>query len=228
MDKESIKTLLIIHWPKLLIAGIIILTVIFIKVIPTDRPSQALTSEELSSVEKVGETATSEESQTSKEEGRSVSSSIDSNSKIIVDVKGHVNKPGIYEVDHQARLNDVIKLAGGLTSEADPNSVNLAQKLTDEMIIYVASKEEDINLAFKQIEESKVESGANSVDRLININTASSMELQELNGIGQAKAEAIISHREDQGYFDKIEDIQQVSGIGQKSFENLKDSITVE
>lgn len=147
-------------------------------------------------------------------------------SEIYIHIDGAINNPGVYRMKHGDRVNDAIKAAGGLTNNADKSKINLATKLKDEMKIYIY-----------KIGEAKNNSNANSMDdntnsnlnnaKLININTASKDELCKLNGIGESKAKLIIEYREKKK-FTKIEDITKVSGIGKKTFEKIKNDITVE
>ncbi|HWO97945.1 MAG TPA: helix-hairpin-helix domain-containing protein [Bacillus sp. (in: firmicutes)] len=141
--------------------------------------------------------------------------------QVIVDVKGEVQKPDVYEMRQGDRITDAIKSAGGFTERADQNQVNLAGKLKDEMVIYVPKKGEIPSLPLLPLQQQE------SAD-LVNINSASSEELQSLPGIGPAKAEAIITYREEQGGFQKKEDLMNVSGIGEKSFEKIKEHIAVQ
>ncbi|MGI8316079.1 helix-hairpin-helix domain-containing protein [Halobacillus mangrovi] len=140
---------------------------------------------------------------------------------IKVDVKGEVNQPGVYEVKSEMRVDDVIQLAGGMTDKADPSSVNLAQKLIDEMVIHVYSS------------ESVTSDGASEKPRIPNsndqvvLNQATVEEIQTLNGIGPSKAEAIIQYRQENGPFKTVEDLVNVSGIGEKTIENIKEDIRV-
>ncbi|SET65338.1 competence protein ComEA [Salinibacillus kushneri] len=136
---------------------------------------------------------------------------------IMVDIKGAVQKPGVYELSADSRVNDVISLAGGLSEKADPLSVNLAERVYDEMAIVVLEANEDRDS--KQLKQAKNDK--------IRINQASAEELMQLKGIGEAKAEAIIQYREDHGLFQNEEDLVNVSGIGEKTIENLKDQILV-
>lgn len=141
--------------------------------------------------------------------------------KVIVDVKGEVHKPGVYEMRQGDRITDAITSAGGFRENADQNQVNLAGKLKDEMVIYVPTEGEipsSTTFALQQEESAD----------LVNINSASSEELQSLPGIGPAKAEAIIIYREEQGNFEKPEDLMDVSGIGEKSFEKIKKHVTIQ
>ncbi len=140
-----------------------------------------------------------------------------------VDVKGEVKKPGLYEVDKDARVKHVIDLAGGFTDEAASEHVNLAQKVSDEMVIYVPKNGEGDGF----LNEMPTATNGQSMQK-INVNKASAEELTQLNGIGPAKAEAIISYREEHGPFKSVEDLLQVNGIGEKTLENIRDDITIQ
>ncbi|WP_253271186.1 helix-hairpin-helix domain-containing protein [Sporosarcina sp. D27] len=144
---------------------------------------------------------------------------------IIVDVKGAVIHPNVYTLQEGQRLIDAITAAGGYTSDADSRLLNHAQRLTDEAVIYVPLIGEELPV-FENLtggSDEKDESGA----ALVNINTADETELMTLTGIGPAKASAIVKHRTEQGVFQTIEDLKNISGIGQKTFDALSDSITV-
>ncbi|WP_047986346.1 helix-hairpin-helix domain-containing protein [Ornithinibacillus californiensis] len=137
-------------------------------------------------------------------------------SKILVDIKGEVKQPGVYEMDDNARVQDVVLLAGGFTKEADQNQINLAQKVFDEMIIIVPKMGQEGSQSATQAQTSK-----------IRINYATVEEIQKLPGIGPSKANAIVEYREENGYFKKVEDLLEVSGIGEKTLEALKEEIQV-
>lgn len=141
----------------------------------------------------------------------------------MVDVKGEVHVPGVYELPADGRVKDAIAMAEGLTDEANELAINFAQKVEDQMVIYVPHEDDDSGLP----ENTTTGAGEASGATVININTASEQELMTLNGIGQAKAQQIIQYREENGLFDTPEDLMNVSGIGEKSFETLKDSIKV-
>lgn len=150
---------------------------------------------------------------------------------IFIDIKGAVVYPNIYEMTSGQRLYDVVEKAGGFTEHADQNQVNLAQRLQDEMVIYIPMKGEDVpeHLALSPVTPAgKGDETGGEETQKININTADAAGLTTLNGIGEKKARMIIDYREEQGPFIAVEDIKNVSGIGEKSFENLKDSITVD
>ncbi|WP_175614900.1 helix-hairpin-helix domain-containing protein [Piscibacillus halophilus] len=136
---------------------------------------------------------------------------------IMVDVKGEVERPGVYEMREGQRVIDVIEQAGGLTSSADQTSVNLAMLLADEMVIYVAT----INDQQPQQVETMNESNK------IRINVADIDELTQIPGIGEQKAKAIIQYREEHGYFNSAEDLLNISGIGEKTLERIQEFIMV-
>lgn len=139
-----------------------------------------------------------------------------------VDVKGAVKNPGVYSVTENDRVIDVIERAGGFSKKADATKINLSQKVSDEMVIYVPQVGEEIQEMPNLINNQQTEK-----DGKININEADETVLQTLPGIGRAKAQAIIEYRNQNGPFQKIEDLMNVSGIGQKTFEKLADFISV-
>lgn len=167
----------------------------------------------------------------------------------MVDIKGEVNNPGIYKLKKGSRIIDVVGEAGGLTESADTSVINLSKKITDEMVIIIYSRQEVENwVATKQQEEylqkkclleeegqvendacieEKTEPEEKQPSTMVNINTATKEELMTLPGIGETKAEAIISYRK-KTPFQKIEDLKNVSGIGDSTFEEIKSNITVE
>lgn len=158
--------------------------------------------------------------------------------KIIVDIKGMVASPGVYEVSSTARVNDVITMAGGLLDGADTSLINLAKIVVDEMTIIVYSKEEVTEKLKEEIcvcecplitNDACINDSLSSVKEgtLININTATKEELMTISGIGEAKADDIIKYRESNGNFKSIDEIKNVSGIGDSLFEKIKDYITV-
>ena len=139
--------------------------------------------------------------------------------KIFVDVKGAVKHPGVFETTKDKRVKDLIEEAGGLLDDADTSTLNLSQKVKDQMVIYVLKHGEKP----KQISDS---SSSSNTD-VININTANKEQLMKISGVGKTKAEAIISYREKNGDFKKKEDITKVHGIGKATFEKIKDKIEV-
>lgn len=142
-----------------------------------------------------------------------------------VDVKGAVNKTGMYRIKEGMRLMDVIELAGGFTAEADQNQINFSKLLADQEIVYVPKVGEEIPTINEEIKSAQ--NKTEDTNKKININTADASELQQLSGIGEKRAADIINYREANGSFQAIEDLMKVSGIGEKTLENLKDSITI-
>ncbi|WHY76196.1 helix-hairpin-helix domain-containing protein [Neobacillus sp. WH10] len=148
--------------------------------------------------------------------------------KIMVDVKGQVKLPGVYQSITSERVIDVIGRAGGLTDQADQTQVNFAEHVQDEMVIYIPAKGEVGVTTQGQSEGSITVSGGTSQNQgKININKANEQELQNLPGIGPAKAAAIVEYRNASGPFKVVEDLKSISGIGEKTFDKLKDLIVV-
>lgn len=153
--------------------------------------------------------------------------------KIIVHITGEVKNTGILVLKEEARIADAIESAGGATEEADLNKINLAYTLKDGQKIYIPNKEDEENIAY--ITEGSgnnvsVENGDESEMKekiKININTASQAELEELPGIGEAIASRIIEYREENGTFNKIEDLLNVKGIGDAKFAEIKEYVVV-
>ncbi|RPA61322.1 competence protein comEA [Aerococcus agrisoli] len=193
-----------------------------------------------------GSSVTSEESIASLEESTAktatsviVSSSVSSQPVTwYVDVKGAVRVPQVVPVTEGMRIHDAIALAGGLTPDADQAQVNLAQLVTDQMVIYVPKTGEEVQASVTSLVEATQSTqtssdGANASisgkdeAQKININTADANELQNLSGIGEKRAADIIQYREINGPFETIDDLDKVSGIGEKTMENLRDFIVV-
>ncbi len=169
---------------------------------------------------------------------------------LFVDIKGAVNAPGVYELDEGKRVIDAINLAGGFTDKADTININLSKKLTDEMFIVIYTKQEIYNYkknnetsnikcaSFECIcpdvnndacikKDTKIKDSKKELNNKISINSASKEELMTLNGIGEAKADAIINYRNENGLFKTIEDLKNVSGVGNSVFEKIKNNITL-
>ncbi|MCF1601257.1 MAG: helix-hairpin-helix domain-containing protein [Tetragenococcus halophilus] len=142
--------------------------------------------------------------------------------KIIVDIKGEVNKPGVYELEGDARVKEVILEAGGLTKQAEEKQLNLAEKLQDQQMIYIPNKEEAEEMAI----DGDKETGDNNED-MIDINAADINELQKISGVGPAKAQAIVDYREENGAFESVDELNEISGFGEKTVEKLRDSIKI-
>lgn len=140
--------------------------------------------------------------------------------EIYVHITGAVNNPGVIKLDQGARLIDAIEKLGGLTENADTDSVNLASVLEDEDKIHIYTKDETA-------ETGPGSASAASGTGRVNINTASLEDLKTLPGIGDAIGKSIIDYREKNGAFRSLEDLKEVDRIGDKVFEKLKDSITL-
>lgn len=162
--------------------------------------------------------------ETIKEQANSNATVPKENKSVVVDIKGQVVSPGVYTLSYESRVLDAIGMAGGLLPSADGRVLNLAAKLTDEMVIYVPKVGETAPI----IKNSPASSTTNSQEAsLVNINTADLTQLMTLSGIGPSKANAILSYREEHGLFNSIEDMKEVTGIGDLTFENIKVFITV-
>lgn len=145
---------------------------------------------------------------------------------IKVHIDGQIKNRGVVELEEGSRLVDAVEKSGGLTEEADTSNINLAYVLQDGEKVYIYSKQE--------IEELKINgnlneeiSSMNKKDTKININTATQTELEEITGIGPSLAQRIIEYRESNGKFKNIEELKNVSGIGDKKFESMKSEITI-
>lgn len=159
-------------------------------------------------------------------------------SKVYVDIKGSVKKPGVYQVSADSIVWDIVNLSGGFTKNAYTKNINLSQKVKDEMVIYVFSKNEMLKMNENVKTDTTCTTNIINYDNcittekketntvLVNINTASKEELMNVSGIGASKADSIISYRI-KTPFSKIEDIMNVSGIGESLFDKIKKYITV-
>ncbi len=166
--------------------------------------------------------------------------------KLYFDIKGSVKKPGVYEFAQGDKIIDAINKAGGLTKNATTNNLNLSKKLTNEMVIYVFSKNElTTTKALEPVSNASEckcetieinncvdknttnESNNDTVSTKININTDSKEKLMTISGIGSSKADAIIEYRTKNGNFKTTEDIMNVSGISKTIYDKIKDTITV-
>ena len=146
---------------------------------------------------------------------------------IYVDVGGEVKNPSVVELPDGSRVTDAITAAGGLTEQADLTDINRAAFVSDGEKIYIPSQVSELEDDGLSVGEGGGGGTAKSSDGRININTADSTQLQELTGVGPATAEKIINYRKQNGRFQSIEDIKNVSGIGDKTYEKLKDHIKV-
>ena len=142
---------------------------------------------------------------------------------IYVHVCGAVVLPGVYKLPAGSRAYEAVDAAGGVTDDAAPYLVNLAGVLCDEQKLYIPKEGEDV----AQEEYAQAAYACTSEKTKVNINTATKEQLMTLNGVGQSKADAIISYREKNGSFKNIEQIMEVNGIKNAAFERIKEDITV-
>ena len=152
---------------------------------------------------------------------------------VIIHIAGAVKNPGVYQLKPTDRIVDAVKIAGGATEEANLDLINLAVLLKDGQKIIVPYKTysetgEEINAnAYKHVARAYSSSPVSNSAK-ININTANATMLQTLSGIGPVLSERIIEYRNQNGLFGVIDDIKDVSGIGEKKFEGIKDLICVQ
>lgn len=153
------------------------------------------------------------------------SHSQDDSGKIFVDIKGAVKNEGVYELSNGSRVTDLVKKAGGFTDDADKKSVNLAEKLADEAVVYVAKIGEEVTPAstLSQAKPTTARGGQGDGSAQINLNTATTEELH-----GAKRAQDIIDYRDANGGFSSVGDLKNVSGIGEKTLEKLKSEVTVD
>ena len=177
---------------------------------------------------------TSSSSSTEEEEEKVVAKTKgeEESEQVTVDIKGAVKNPGVYELRAGARVYEAIQKAGGLTADAEAKSINQAQKLTDEAVIYVAKIGEegaDVTQTGQHQAGASDSAGASGgKSDKVNLNTATEAELQTISGIGQKRASDIIAYRESNGRFKSVDDLKKVSGIGDKTLEKLKEYVTVD
>lgn len=164
-----------------------------------------------------------------------INAEIEEKSQIIVHIAGEILNPGVISLDEGARIIDAINKAGGITNEADLSRVNLAYILEDAQKIYIPNvNEKEIieNMSSEIVKSGSTQENSNTGEKLkngekININTATQKELQKLTGIGESIALRIINYRKENGKFNTIEDIKNVSGIGESKFNKIKNDIIV-
>lgn len=154
--------------------------------------------------------------------------------KIIVHLSGAVQNAGVYRLNESDRLVDLIKAAGGLKENADLTKINLAEKLYDGQKLIIPDLKNNNDLFKKHSNNLKQDQGvlnnnysSSAADEFININQADQSELEKLSGIGPSKAAAIIKYREENSRFNKKEELLEISGIGEKTLENIEDEIVL-
>ncbi|WP_373898922.1 helix-hairpin-helix domain-containing protein [Haloimpatiens sp. FM7315] len=153
-----------------------------------------------------------------------------SSDTIVVDIKGAVNKPGVYNLKKDGRVKDLIEIASGFTKDADINRMHMSKKLKDEDLIYVYKIGEKENLDLNRtLEVSRNTSSYNndSDGKKVNLNTASIEELKTLPGVGDVTANKIIEFREKNGGFKSLEDLLKIDRIGEKTLKKFRDKVEI-
>lgn len=174
--------------------------------------------------------AQTEETDGQQADGTAAAAGSTSMGPVYVDIGGCVKKPGVYQVVEGTRLFEVIKEAGGLTPEADVSQINQAETVTDGQKVVIPAIGDAAETGQEGGEAaggSGTDSSGITADGKVNINKADSQGLQELPGVGPATAEKILDYREANGAFQSPEEIKNVSGIGDKTYEKMKDKICV-
>lgn len=210
-----------IRWEKLIFIGITIIFVAFGLILLSGKHKK-LSVEEASRIESENSVEEDLSRAVKNKQGQDIKQeSKEKITEILVHVDGAVNKPGLYKFSEGDRINQAIEKAGGIKEKADLSQINLASKLVDEMKIYVPIIGEkaitDNNVSAKK------ETNDNNSNK-ININKASVEELISLPSIGPSRAKDIIDYRES-GLFQNIEELKNIPGIGEKTFDKLKDKV---
>lgn len=144
--------------------------------------------------------------------------------KICVDVKGAVNRPGVYYLPKSSRVKEAIDAAGGAKADADMKQVNLAKQLQDAQVVYVPLPGEKIPATGG----SEAQAGsANENQQKINLNSATKADLQKIDGVGDKKADKILAYRQQHGQFKSVEELKNISGFGDKTVAKMKDQLAV-
>ena len=151
--------------------------------------------------------------------------------KIKIHIAGAVQQEGIYEIEDGSRIADAIEKAGGLNENASTKNVNLAYKLEDGQKIYIPTTEEEKEQEIKVVTSGQngqiVDNGDKTNNKIVNINTANQTELEEIPGVGESTAQKILEYRNKNGKFKTIEEIKNVSGIGEMKYEQMKEYIKI-
>ena len=228
MNFEKIKEFAIEKKVYLIAAGIILIGFFYFK--KGDSQDKNTEAENTQLMQK------SRSSSSTTMENTASSSSVSESKTVTCDISGAVKHEGVYTLKNGARLQELIEAAGGTTSRAQLKAINRAVLLKDQDKIHIPYKGEKVENAAtigtgtgSPASSTSSESGSSEQGsgEKINLNTANVADLQKLTGIGEKKAEQIIAYREQKGSFKKIEDLMQVSGIGEKTFASLKDQLAV-
>ncbi len=185
-------------------------------------------------------TASDDDAAAGSETGEQVSIGTDGmreSAVICVYICGAVEKPGVYTLPAGGRVYELLEMAGGFAADADERSVNLAQPLEDGAMVYIPTEEESAAgvdasaytaaASAGNVSVGDAAGGTVAAEEKVNINTADADALTALNGIGEAKAAAIVAYREEHGGFQSLEEIMEVSGIGEGTYDKIKDDITL-
>lgn len=221
------------------VVSILIISILFIMyVINRNSEKNMIDLNSLIGEEDKTELNSNQESISNEENSINIIDEKQSSETIVVHITGEVKKEGVIYLEKGARIIDAIKEAGGETKQADLSQVNLAYELQDGQKLYIPNKNEKISEYIieesgQSVVESKSstglsgnkENGGKNVK--VNINTATLEELDNLPGIGPSLAERIIEYREENGKFNSIEDIQNVKGIGESKYNDIKEKIIV-
>lgn len=147
---------------------------------------------------------------------------------IKIHVTGQVRSPGIIVLEYGQRISDAIEKVGGITEFASLKNVNLAYKLEDGQKLYIPTVEDDEKSVLLENGENIIQiTNSSGKSKIININKASETELEEIPGVGPSMASKIVNYRKENGEFKSIEDLKNISGIGEKKFESMREYISV-
>lgn len=226
MNLEEIKSLLLAKKKYLLIASVIIAAFVVFK-----KSDEGQVNNNQLMESKVEQSNSKISTQSNSSNNNVNTENIEADKTVTVDISGAVKKEGVYTLHQGARINELIHAAGGLKSNAQLKNVNRAIMLKDQDKIHIPYKGEKVeaNSAASTGSTLSGDAQSNSSDNgeIVNINTATVADFQKLNGIGEKKAEQIVAYREQKGQFKKIEDLMQVSGIGEKTFATFKDKLAL-
>lgn len=214
------------------IIGLVIITIIIFIVsifLYKQKSSNAFKEEYMTEIFEEESNDNMEYTETLEEDTTIINEDIIDRNKIIVEIKGEVAKPDVYQLEEGSIIKDLIDMAGGVTEEADLSRINRAEELLNHELIIIGNINDETESSVVQ-NNSTYSSNGNNSDKgntLININTADLEQLKEITGIGNIKAQSIIDYREANGGFKSLEELKNVDGIGDKTFEKIKEQITL-
>ncbi|PWG00677.1 helix-hairpin-helix domain-containing protein [Levilactobacillus bambusae] len=239
---ERLRQLIGIHLRWVITGGIIGVIALIIGIMTLNRGHSDQATPEFTS-QQVGELNSDKTSGSSFPAASEAHQSGDigpSSGRVFVDVKGAVKHPGLYEVRDDMRVMDAIQLAGGCTRSADQKHLNLAQRLTDQQVVYVpikgevkgppAGQQNTADTKPSSVSSSTAsQSGQTSSGSgaTVNLNQATKEQLMTINGVGDKKADKIIEYRQQHGSFKSVDDLKDVPGFGEKTVANLRSHLSV-